>query len=126
MCPLLFFVVLAGCYIEQEQLLGACQLETGGKIYSTDPEIQDKEKSDAIELCMRARGYELLEESCPTDIRSSPIVPRSSASYEEIGKKLVSALKAIQRIEPLCYEPTGSIGKRLLWLERTIGTAPRS
>jgi len=124
--PLLVFIVRAGCYSDQEQHLDACQREADGKIHSTHPDIQEKEKADSIEVCMRAGGYELIEDSCPTSIRTSLIVPRSSVSYEEIGNKLKAALEAMQRIEPLCYEPIGSSGKRLLWLEQKLGTAPRN
>jgi hypothetical protein len=119
----LFFIVLAGCYSDQEQHLDACQREADGKIHSTHPDIQEKEKADSIEVCMRAGGYELIEDSCPTSIRTSSM---SSISYEEIGKKLKAALEAMQRIEPVCYEPIGSSGKRLLWLEQKLGTAPRN
>jgi hypothetical protein len=42
--PLLFFIVLAGCYSDQEQHLDACQREADGKIHSTHPDIQEKEK----------------------------------------------------------------------------------
>ena len=121
--PLLFFIVLAGCYSDQEQHLDVCQREADGKIHSTHPDIQEKEKADSIEVCMRAGGYELIEDSCPTSIRTSSM---SSISYEEIGKKLKAALEAMQRIEPVCYEPIGSSGKRFLWLEQKLGTAPRN
>jgi hypothetical protein len=120
--PLLFLLALVGCYSDQEQRLNVCQREADGKIYSTHPDIQEKEWANSIEVCMRAGGYELIEDSCPTSIRTGSIVPH----YEEIGKKLKAAVEAMQRVEPVCYEPIGSSGKRLLWLEQKLGTAPRN
>ena len=86
--PLLFFIVLAGCYSDQEQHLDVCQREADGKIYSTHPDIQEKEKADSIEVCMRAGGYELIEDSCPTSIRTSLIVPRSSVSWGALRRRV--------------------------------------
>ena len=120
--PVLLFVVLAGCYSDQRQQLAICKVELRGKVFSANSEIQAKAETDTLELCMNARGYEVVENDC-TIGRSS--LGHQLDDYVESGKKVI-ALEGLQRIDPHCYEPLTWWGKRLLWLERMIGTAPKA
>ena len=120
--PLLLFVVLAGCYSDQRQQLAVCKMELRGKVFSANPEIQAKAETDTLELCMNARGYEVVENSCPIG-RSS--LGLQSGDYVEAGKKII-ALEGLQRIDPHCYEPLNWWGKRMFWLEQMVGTAPKA
>lgn len=120
--PLLLFVVLAGCYSDQRQQLAVCKMDLRGKVFSANPEIQAKAETDTLELCMNARGYEVVENSCPIGHSSLGI---QSGDYVETGKKIV-ALEGLQRIDPLCYEPLNWWGKRLFWLEQMAGIAPKA
>ena len=82
--PLLLFVVLAGCYSDQRQQLAVCKMELRGKVFSANPEIQAKAETDTLELCMNARGYEVVENSCPIGHSS---LGSQSDDYVETGKK---------------------------------------
>ncbi|MGY2903638.1 hypothetical protein [Bradyrhizobium sp. URHC0002] len=120
--PLLLFVVLAGCYSDQRQQLAVCKMDLRSKVFSANPEIQAKAETDTLELCMNARGYEVVENSCPIGHSS---LGSQSDDYVETGKKIV-ALGGLQRIDPLCYEPLNWWGKRLFWLEQMVGIAPKA
>jgi hypothetical protein len=120
--PLLLFVVLAGCYSDQRQQLAVCKMELRDKLFSANPDIQAKAETDTLELCMNARGYEVVENSCP--IGRSSLGPESG-DYVETGKKII-ALESLQRIDPHCYEPLNWWGKRLFWLEQMVGIAPKA
>jgi len=119
--PLLRSVVLAGCYSDQRQL-AVCKMELRGKVFSANPEIQAKAETDTLELCMKARGYEVVENSCPIGRTSLGL---QSGDYVEAGKKII-ALEGLQRIDPHCYEPLNWWGKRMFWLEQMVGTAPKA
>lgn len=120
--PLLVVVMLAGCYSDQRQQLAVCRMELREKVFSANPETQAKAETDTLELCMNARGYEVVEDDCPTG-RSS--LGHDPGDYTVSGKKIM-ALEGLQRIDPHCYQPLSWWGKRLIWLERMIGTAPGS
>ena len=48
--PMLFFVVLAGCYSDQRQQLAVCKMELRGKVFSAKPEIQAKAATDEVSV----------------------------------------------------------------------------
>jgi hypothetical protein len=97
-------------------------MDLRSKVFSANPEIQAKVETDTLELCMNARGYEVVENSCPIG-RSS--LGLQSGDYVEAGKKII-ALEGLQRIDPHCYEPLNWWGKRMFWLEQMVGTAPKA
>lgn len=91
-------------------------------------EIQEKESSDYIEICMQAQGYEIVEDDCPTYMRTDSI-PKSDPNFYsslsqqqknsvniELGRK-IRVVEGMQRIEPACYEPMEWFGKRFLRFE---------
>ena len=82
--PVLLFVVLAGCYSDQRQQLAVCKMELRGKVFSANPEIQAKAETDTLELCMNARGYEVVENDCTVG-RSS--LGHQSGDYVELRQE---------------------------------------
>src|SRR5947208_2133327 len=128
--PLVLLLVLAGCYSDQKQQLSACELQAKQHIGASD----DAASSEYIELCMRAQGYEIVQDDCPSYMQTDS-VPRVDPDYYrslsqeqkdrlnyETGKKIV-AIEQMQKIEPACYEPMGWFGKRTLRFEKWFGTA---
>jgi len=68
---LLFALFLAGCYSDQKQQVAACELQANQHARTTDDmEIRARESSEETELCMRAHGYELVEDNCPVNLRT--------------------------------------------------------
>lgn len=127
--PLVLLLLLAGCYSDQKQHVSACELQA--KLH-TNP--NDDASSEYIELCMRAQGYEVVQDDCPSYLQTDT-VPKVDPDYYrsltqeqkdrvnyETGKKVV-VIEQIQKIEPACYEPMGWLGKRLLRFEKLLGTA---
>lgn len=122
-------LLLAGCYADQEQQLAACQL-----MYEVGPaatEVDDKQNTDNIELCMRAQGYEFID-PCSTHAERLPLPdPATYRTLSEQQKtlhnievgKMVIAVEALQRREPACYEPMSWMGKQVLQFERRFGAA---
>ena len=128
--PLVLMLLLAGCYSDQKQQLSACELQAKQHSEANG----DAASSEYIELCMRVQGYEIVQGDCPSYIQTDT-VPRVDPDYYrsltqeqkdrvnyETGKKIV-AMEQIQRIEPVCYEPMGWLGKRILRFEKWLGTA---
>jgi hypothetical protein len=109
-------LLLSGCYSDQKQQLSACELQAKQHT-RTDVEIaiQDQESSEYIELCMRARGYEIVEDDCPTHLRIDSIRKPDPEFYNslsekqkdqlnlETGRRIV-AIEGMQKIEPACYD----------------------
>jgi hypothetical protein len=136
--PFVLLSLLAGCYSDQKQQLSACQLQAKQQTDAGDgslpQEVRDRESTEYIELCMRAQGYEFVQDNCPRYIPTN-IVPKADPDYGrslteeqqrqhyiEVGIKII-AIAQIQKIEPTCYEPMGWFGKRILRYEKWLGTA---
>jgi len=128
--PLVLLLLLAGCYSDQKQQLSACELQAKQHTDAND----DAASSKYIELCMRAEGYEVAQDDCPSYMQSDT-VPKVDPDYYrsltqeqkdrvnyETGKKIV-AMEQMQKNEPACYEPMGWLGKRILRFEKWFGTA---
>jgi hypothetical protein len=126
--PLLLF--LAGCYSDQKQQLGACELQAKQRAEASD----EAASSEYIELCMRAQGYEFVQDDCPSYLQTDT-VPKVDHDYYrslsqeqkdrlniETGKKII-AIEQMQKSEPACYEPMGWSSKRTLRFEKWFGTA---
>ena len=132
---LLFALFLAGCYSDQKQQVAACELQANQHARTNDDmEIRDRKSSEESELCMRAHGYELVEDNCPANLRTGSIRSDPEAYSKaseadkasmnlEIGKQIARLLD-IQKIESECYEPMGWLGKKTLRFERRFGLAP--
>jgi hypothetical protein len=129
--PLLFALLLSGCYWNQKQQFVSCALEAGRHTSRADvPANFPPPGSDYVEACMRAHGYELNQDQCPTlrddVIRLDPAAIAAlgeqlrRAYTEEIEKRL-AALAAWRKAEPTCYEPIGWFGKRVLRIEKWLG-----
>jgi hypothetical protein len=129
--PLLLILLLSGCYSDQKQQLSACELQAKqhniGASESID--VQDQETSEYIELCMRAHGYEIVQDGCPDNL-STDLIPRPDPEFYhslnkeqqarlnlETGRK-IRKIEGLQKIEPECYEPMGWFGKRSLRYEK--------
>ena len=118
--PLLFALLLSGCYWNQKQQFGACALEAGRHTL--------REDSDYVEACMRAHGYAINQDQCPKVLREDPQRPDPAAleamsnelrrAYLEQIEKQVAGLAAYRKAEPTCYEPIGWFGKRALRIEK--------
>jgi hypothetical protein len=130
----LFSLSLTGCYSDQKQQLSACRLQAKQHVVRDEPlEIQDRESSEYIELCMQAQGYEIVQDDCPATLQTDSIPsPDIGSSYNslsqdqkdklnrETGRKIL-AIEAVQKLEPICYEPMGWFGKRSLRFEKWLG-----
>jgi hypothetical protein len=127
--PLMLLLLLVGCYSDQKQQLSACELQAKQHTEANN----DAESSKYIELCMGARGYEVVQDDCPSYMQTDT-VPKVNPDYYrsltqeqkdrvnyETGKKII-AMERMQKIEPICYEPMGWLGKRILRFEKWFGT----
>jgi len=125
---LLFALLLSGCYGNQKQQFVACALEAGRHASRQDvPANFPPPGSDYVEACMRAHGYELNQDQCPT-LRDD-VIRLDPAAIAALGEKLrktytdeiekrLAALAAWRKAEPTCYEPLGWFGKRVLRIEK--------
>jgi hypothetical protein len=68
--PLVLLLLLAGCYSDQKQQLSACELRAKQRTEASD----DAASSEYIELCMRAQGYEIVQDDCPSYCRQIPFL----------------------------------------------------
>jgi hypothetical protein len=137
--PLSDFVVRSvsgGLLSRPKQQVAACELQANQHARTNDDiEIRDRELSEETELCMRAHGYELVEDNCPFNLRTGQIRSDPEAYSKaseadkarmnlEIGNQITRLLD-IQKIVPECYEPMGWLGKKTLRFERRFGLVPR-
>jgi hypothetical protein len=134
---LLLALFLTGCYSDQKQQVAACELQANQHARTNDDmEIRGRESSEETELCMRAHGYELVEDNCSVNLRTGSIRSDPEAYSKaseadkasmnlEIGKQIARLLD-IQKIESECYEPMGWLGKKTLRFERRSHAAPRN
>ena len=129
--PLLFALLLSGCYWNQKQQFVACALEFGRHTPREDVPADFPLGSDYAEACMRAHGYELNQDQCPR-LRDDVISRLDPAAIATLGEKLrraytegiekgLAALAAWRKVEPTCYEPIGWFGKRVLRIEKWLG-----
>jgi hypothetical protein len=118
---LLLGLLLSGCYSDQKQQLGECDLQA---------QQQSKDTVDYISLCMRAHGYEVVQDDCPKEGLLRYTLPKvdpeffSSLSQEQKRSfsiersKDLEIIERLATLEPACYEPMGWFGKRFLKLEK--------
>jgi hypothetical protein len=126
--PLLFALLLSGCYWNQKQQIVDCALEAGQ--HSSLERIPDgfPRGSFYIEECMRAHGYVLNREQCPELLREKRLDPATldvlskelRRVYIEQTEKQNAVLAGWQKVEVACYEPTGWFGKRVLRTEKWL------
>jgi hypothetical protein len=128
--PLLFALLLSGCYWNQKQQLVACALESAQYRSREDVPAGFPPGAAYAEACMRAHGYELNQDQCPA-LRDD-VIRLDPASIAALGEKLrkahtedierrLAVLAAWRKAEPLCYEPTGWFGKQVLRIEKWLG-----
>jgi hypothetical protein len=129
--PLLLGLLLSGCYSDQKQQLSMCELKEHAR---TADQVQDLPASDYVALCMRAQGYEIVEDDCPAFMRTNLIPKPDPEFYDslsenqknrlnmETGTKIMN-MEAMQKIDPACYEPMGWFDKRILRLEKWFGAS---
>lgn len=121
---LLFCLTLTGCYSDQRQQLASCELQSKRQTQaSQSEEVQEKESSDFIELCMRAAGYEFEGFFCPAHFQMTTLLNRTGTETNlELGRK-ITTIENVQKIVVGCYEPMSWLGKQMLKMERALGIA---
>jgi len=79
---------------------------------------------------MRAHGYELNLDQCPTwrddpnELNAEGLAALSEKlrkAYTEAMEKQRPALAAWRKLEPTCYEPIGRFGKQVPRIEKWLG-----
>lgn len=86
--PLVLLLLLAGCYSDQKQHVSACELQAKQHTNAND----DAASSEYIELCMRAQGYEVVQDDCPSYLQTDtvpkvdPASVRRSERFEQIPR----------------------------------------
>jgi hypothetical protein len=129
--PLLFALLLSGCYWNQKQQFVACALEAAQHRSREDVPADFPPGADYAEACMRVHGYELNQDQCPT-LRDDVIIRLDPAGIAALGEKLskvyteniekrLAVLAAWRKVDPTCYEPTGWLGKQVLRIEKWLG-----
>ena len=79
---------LVGCYSDQKQQLSACQLQTKQHTDQTQSiGVQNKETSEYIELCMGAKGYEIVQDDCPAYLRTDSLPKPNPDFYNSLSKE---------------------------------------
>jgi hypothetical protein len=135
--PLLFCLLLAGCQWSQKQQFDACASEATRHTAREDSAARLTLTSNYVEACMRAHGYELNQAQCPRVLREDSIQRLDPAAlatlseelrraYTEGIEKSLAAMAPWRKAEPTCYEPMGWFGKRVLWIEKWLGTSVKS
>jgi hypothetical protein len=132
--PLLFALLLSGCYWNQKQKFAACALEAGRQPREDVPAGFPPPGTEYVAACMRAHGYQLNQDQCPTlhdnvikpddDLMKDPAAIAALGEllkpYTEGIEKRLAALAAWRKAEPTCYEPIGWFGKQVLRIEKWL------
>jgi hypothetical protein len=79
------FMLLSGCYADQQQALGKCMLQATNKYPSDDWSVAGR-KQGYTTLCMQAEGYDLKrwQNGCPEHFRISD-GPTIASCYAPFG-----------------------------------------
>jgi hypothetical protein len=100
LCPLIFPLLLAGCFEDQKQTVAKCELDTL-RVYPDQRKKYSIDAENYLVLCMKASGYEF-------DMTHKKCQPT-------MGGLFVSA------DQPYCYVPSspgGKIGYQIeMWME---------
>jgi hypothetical protein len=128
--PLLFVLLLSGCYWNQKQQFVACAEAARRVPRESVPPNFPPPGTDHVEACMRTHGYQINQDQCP--MLRDDVIRLDPASVAVLGEKLrnaytegidkrLAALAAWRKAEPTCYEPTDWFGKRMLPIEKWLG-----
>ena len=120
--PLLFALLLSGCYWNQKQQLVACALKSAQYRSREDVPAGFPPGAAYAEACMRAHGYELNQDQCPAlrddVIRLDPasiaaLGEKPRKAYTEDIERRLAVLAAWRKAEPLpvTSRQAGSVSK---------------